>query len=52
MTDLIRSVGELIAMSDVNGCLRRVTTGQNGKMDAADFAGFWLRYQRIGTRFV
>jgi hypothetical protein len=19
-----------------------------GKMDAADFAGFWLRYQRIG----
>jgi hypothetical protein len=52
MTDLIRSVGELIAMSDVNGCMRRVTTGQNGKMDAADFAGFWLRYQRIGTRFV
>jgi hypothetical protein len=21
-----------------------------GKMDAADFAGYWLRQQRIGTR--
>jgi hypothetical protein len=52
MTDLFRSAGELIAMSDVIRCTRRVTIGQNGKMDAADFAGFWLRYQRIGTRFV
>jgi hypothetical protein len=23
-----------------------------GKMDAADFAGFWLRQQRIGTRSI
>jgi len=23
-----------------------------GKTDAADFAGFWLRHQRIGTRSV
>jgi hypothetical protein len=23
-----------------------------GTMDAAYFAGFWLRHQRIGTRFV
>jgi hypothetical protein len=23
-----------------------------GMMDAAYFAGFWLRHQRIGTRFV
>jgi hypothetical protein len=52
MTDLIRSADELIAMSDVIGCMRRVTTGQKGKIDAADFAGFWLRYQHIGTRFI
>ena len=31
MTDLIRSAGELIAMSDVIGCMRRVITGQNGE---------------------
>jgi hypothetical protein len=36
-------------MFDVIRCKRRVTTGKNGEDDAADFAGFWLRYQRIST---
>jgi hypothetical protein len=32
---------------------REVTTGRNGEtMDAAHFAGFWLRHQRIGMRNV
>jgi len=32
--------------------MRRVTTGRNGDDGRSYFAGFWLRHQRIGTRFV
>jgi hypothetical protein len=31
---------------------RPVTTGRNREDDVADFAGFWLRQQRIGKRYV
>jgi hypothetical protein len=42
------------ATSRPTGALTRARTGwqpaATGKMDAAYFAGFWLRQQRIGTR--
>ena len=31
---------------------RRVATGRNRDDGRSYFAGFWLRHQRIGTRFV
>jgi hypothetical protein len=38
--------------SALNSARARWQPVATGKMDAADFAGFWLRHQRIGKRYV
>jgi len=38
--------------SALNCARARWQPAATGKTDAADFAGFWLRHQRIGTRSV
>jgi hypothetical protein len=41
---------DTIGLDRSAGRENRPHAAPEGKTDAADFAGFWLRHQRIGTR--